>query len=260
MSGRNTLFSPVKNFLLEAGEIAHFTWKFFREGFKPPYEWGELMRQSFEIGYRSIPLVSFTAFIMGLVITIQSHPALEVFGAESWLPSIVSVSLVREITPVITALICAGKIGSSIGAEIGSMKVTEQIDAMEVSGTNPFKYLVVTRVLSTTLMIPLLVIFGDAVALYGGFLGVNIRGTTSLHLFWEQVFNKLTFGDVFPSIIKSVFFGFVIGIVGSYKGYTTSNGTEGVGRSANAAVVISSFIVFIVDLLAAQLSDILHLT
>jgi phospholipid/cholesterol/gamma-HCH transport system permease protein len=256
----NSFVRPIKDFFIEAGELSQFGMRFFREGFKPPYEFKELLRQSYEIGYRSIPLVAFTAFIMGLVITIQSHPALEVFGAESWLPSIVSVSLVREITPVITALICAGKVGSSIGAEIGSMKVTEQIDAMEVSGTNPFKYLVATRVMSTTLMLPLLVIFGDAVALYGGFLGVNIRGVTSLELFTTQVFNKLTFGDVLPSIIKSVFFGFVIGIVGAFKGYTTSKGTEGVGRSANAAVVISSFVVFIVDLLAAQISDILHLT
>jgi phospholipid/cholesterol/gamma-HCH transport system permease protein len=253
------LSKPIKTFFTEAGELSQFALRFFREGFNPPYEFQELLRQSYEIGYRSIPLVSFTAFIMGLVITIQSHPALEVFGAESWLPSIVSVSLVREITPVITALICAGKIGSSIGAEIGSMKVTEQIDAMEVSGTNPFKYLVATRVLSTTIMLPLLVIFGDMVALYGGFLGVNIRGVTSFDLYTTQVFNKLTFGDVLPSIVKSVFFGFVIGLVGSFKGYTTSNGTEGVGRSANAAVVISSFVVFIVDLLAAQISDILHL-
>ncbi len=260
MDTNNAFLRPVKSFLVEAGELSAFAWRFIREGFKPPYEYGELLRQSYEIGYRSIPLVSFTAFIMGLVITIQSHPALEAFGAESWLPSIVSESLVREITPVITALICAGKVGSSIGAEIGSMKVTEQIDAMEVSGTNPFKYLVATRIISTTLMLPLLVIFGDVVALYGGYLGVNIRGVTSMNLFWTQVFNKLEFGDVFPSIIKSIFFGFVIGVVGTYKGYTTKNGTEGVGRSANAAVVIASFVVFIVDLLAAQIADILQLT
>jgi phospholipid/cholesterol/gamma-HCH transport system permease protein len=259
MDFAGNLFKPIKNFFAEAGALSQFAWRFLRQGFKPPYEFQELLRQCYQIGYLSIPLVSFTAFIMGLVITIQSHPALELFGAESWLPSIVSVSLVREITPVITALICAGKVGSSIGAEIGSMKVTEQIDAMEVSGTNPFKYLVATRVLATTLMLPLLVIFGDAVALYGGFLGVNIRGVTTFHLFVTQVFNKLTFGDVLPSIIKSVFFGFVIGIVGAFNGYTSNSGTEGVGRAANASVVISSFIVFIVDLLAAQISDILHL-
>ncbi len=259
MALSNSINRSVKEFFLEAGALSRFAGRFLKTGFKPPYEFQEMMRQCYEIGYRSIPLVSFTAFIMGLVITIQSHPALEVFGAESWLPSIVSVSLVREITPVITALICAGKVGSSIGAEIGSMKVTEQIDAMEVSGTNPFKYLVATRVLATTLMLPLLVVFGDGIALYAGYLGVNIRGVTSAHLYWTQVFNKLTFGDVLPSVIKSVFFGFVIGIVGSFKGYTTTSGTEGVGRAANASVVISSFIVFIVDLLAAQISDLMNI-
>ena len=145
------------DFLVETGDLYRFVLKFFKEGFKPRYEFAELIRQCFYIGNKTLPLVGITGFIMGLVITIQSHPSMKAFGAESWLPSVVSVSLVREIVPVITALICAGKIGSGIGAELGSMKVTEQIDAMEVSGTNPFKYLVVTRVFATMLMIPLLV-------------------------------------------------------------------------------------------------------
>lgn len=138
----------LRQFLDETGDISRFVGRFFSEGFKPRYEFGELIRQSFYIGYKSLPLVGVTAFIMGLVLTIQSRPTLVEFGAESWLPAMVSVSLVREISPMITALIASGKIGSSIGAELGSMKVTEQIDAMEVSGTNPFKYLVVTRVLA----------------------------------------------------------------------------------------------------------------
>jgi phospholipid/cholesterol/gamma-HCH transport system permease protein len=182
------------------------------------------------------------------------------FGAEAWLPGMISVSLVREIVPVVTALICAGKIGSGIGAELGSMKVTEQIDAMEVSGTNPFKFLVVTRVFATTLMVPMLVVFANAVALYGGYLGVNIRGSVSWNLFWAQVFESLSFGDIVPSIGKTFFFGFAIGLVSCYKGYTTQRGTEGVGRSANAAVVISSLLVFILDLIAVQLTDLLQLT
>ena len=143
-------------FFIETGEIARFAGRFFKEIFKRNFEFAELVRQCFLIGYKSLPLVIVTAFIMGLVITIQSRPTLVEFGAEAWLPKMVSVSLVREIAPVITALICAGKIGSGIGAELGSMKVTEQIDAMEVSGTNPYKFLVVTRVVATTLMIPLL--------------------------------------------------------------------------------------------------------
>lgn len=249
----------IKNTLEQTGDITRFTGRFFKEAFKTNFEFKEFLRQCFYVGYMSIGLVSITAFIMGLVITIQSRPTLVEFGAESWLPRMVSVSLLREIAPVITALICAGKIGSGIGAELGSMKVTEQIDAMEVSGTNPFKYLVVTRVLATTLMIPALAILADSVSLYGAYLGVNIQGNISWDLFWNQVFTSVQFNDVFPSLIKSFFFGFSIGIIGCYKGFNSEKGTEGVGQSANSAVVIASLLVFIIDLIAVQLTDILGL-
>ena len=196
---------------------------------------------------------------MGLVLTMQLRPSMVEYGVESQLPAIVGIAIIREIGPVITALIFAGKIGSSIGAELGSMKVTEQIDAMEVSGTNPFKYLVVTRVLAATLMLPVLVMLGDAISLYGSYLGVNIRSTTSFNLFWTQVFDILSFSDVLPAFIKSYFFGFAVGIIGCYKGYNSSKGTEGVGRSANSAVVVSSIIIFVIDLLAVQITDALGL-
>ncbi len=250
----------IKKFFTEAGEIARFTAHFFREVFKPRYEFKEFLRQCYVIGYNSFPLVAVTGFIMGLVLTIQSRPTLAEFGAASWLPSMVSVSIIREIGPVITALICAGKIGSSIGAELGSMKVTEQIDAMEVSGTNPFKYLVVTRIMATTLMLPILVVISDAIGLYGSYLGVNIKSVTSISLFINQVFEKLTFGDIFPSIIKSFFFGFAIAIIGCYKGYNSKKGTEGVGESANSAVVVASLLIFILDLIAVQVADLFGLT
>ncbi len=249
----------LDNFLNEIGELSRFMLRFFREGFKPRYEFAEFSRQCFNIGNKTLPLVAITGLIMGLVITIQSQPSLQAFGAESWLPSVVAVSLVREIVPVITALICAGKIGSSMGAELGSMKVTEQIDAMEVSGTNPFKYLVVTRVFAAILMIPLLIILSDTIALYGAFLGVNMKQVVSFHLFSNQVFESLSFGDVLPSIIKAFFFGFAIGIIGCFKGFSTTNGTQGVGRAANSAVVTSIFVVFIIDLMAAQIGDILSI-
>lgn len=247
-------------FLNEMGDIARFTGRFFKVIVKSRQEYEEFFRQCYLIGYKSLPLVGVTALIMGLVLTIQTRPTLVDFGAQSLLPSMVAVSLVREISPVITALICAGKIGSGMGAELGSMRVTEQIDAMDVSGTNPFKYLVVTRVLATTLMLPVLSNLSNAIGLYGGYIGVNIRGHVSWHLYWSQVFDSLSFGDVIPSLIKTFFFGFAIGIVGCYKGYTTKNGTEGVGRSANAAVVISSLLVFVIDLIAVQISDLLNLT
>ncbi len=249
----------IKNIFIEIGLISRFTGRFFREAFIPRFEFSEFLRQCYYIGNKSLPLVAITAFIMGLVITIQSRPTLVEFGAQAWLPKMVSVSLVREIAPVITALICAGKIGSGIGAELGSMKVTEQIDAMDVSGTNPYKFLVVTRVMSTTLMIPILAILADAVSLYGGYLGANIRGVVSWDLYWNQVFDTLVFGDVVPSIIKTFFFGFAIGIIGCYKGFNSNKGTEGVGQSANSAVVVSSLLVFIIDLLAVQITDILNL-
>jgi phospholipid/cholesterol/gamma-HCH transport system permease protein len=250
----------LQQFLEETGDISRFVGRFFREGFKPRYEFTELVRQSFFIGYKSLPLVGITAFIMGLVLTIQSRPTLVEFGAESWLPRMVAVSLVREISPMITALIAAGKIGSSIGAELGSMKVTEQIDAMEVSGTNPFKFLVVTRVVAATLMLPILSLWANAIAIYGGFLGVNIKGVVSWSLYWAQVFNALSYSDFIPSLTKTFFFGFTIGIIGCYKGYNSKKGTEGVGNSANSSVVVSSLLIFVLDLIAVQITDLLGLT
>lgn len=249
------LQKTIIHFLLEIAEVSRFTVRFFRELFLPPYEFNETLYQCYKVGYKSIPLVGSTAFIMGLVITIQSRPTLVEFGAGSWLPAMAAASIVREIGPVITALMCAGKVGSNIGAELGSMKVTEQIDAMEVSGTNPFKYVAVTRIIATTLMMPLLVIYADAFALYGSYIASNINGSISLHLFFNQVFEKLVFTDVVPSISKSFFFGFAIGLVSCYNGYYTIKGTEGVGRSANASVVISSLLVFIIDLLAVQITN-----
>lgn len=250
----------IDRFLEEVGGISNFTARFFREGFRPRYEIAELIRQCYWVGYKSLPLVGITAFIMGLVLTIQSRPTLVKFGAESMLPLMVSVSLVREISPVITALICAGKIGSGMGAELGSMRVTEQIDAMEVSGTNPFKYLIVTRVIATTLMLPILANLSNAISLYGGYLGVNIRGHITWALYWSQVFHAIGYSDLVPSVTKTFFFGFAIGIVGCFKGYNSNKGTEGVGRSANSAVVVASLLVFVIDLIAVQIADLLGLT
>jgi phospholipid/cholesterol/gamma-HCH transport system permease protein len=247
--------SLFNKFFLEVYSLTIFTLRFFKEVFKPPYEFNELMKQSFLIGYRSLPLIAITGFIIGLVLTIQSRPTLAKFGAESWLPAMVAVSIIREIGPVITSLIFAGKVGSGIGAELASMNVTEQIDAMQVSCTNPFKYLVVTRVLSATLMLPLLVIFSDTIGLLGSFVGVNLKGNVSTYLFFSQIFQSLEFNDLFPAFIKTFFFGFAIGLIGSYKGYNSNTGTEGVGKAANSAVVFASLMVFIIDMIAVQVTS-----
>ncbi|MDZ4845854.1 MAG: ABC transporter permease [Chitinophagales bacterium] len=247
----------MKAFFTEVTSLTFFTGRFFKELFQPPYEFNELVKQAYLIGNKSFYLVAITGFIMGLVLTIQSAPTLSQFGAESWLPAMVAVSIIREIGPVITALICAGKVGSGIGAELASMKVTEQIDAMEVSGANPFKYLVVTRVVAATLMIPVLVIFSDAISLGGAFMGVNITGDVSFSLFFSQVVEAVDFADVFPAFIKTFFFGFIIGLVACYKGYHSNKGTEGVGAAANAAVVMASLLVFIIDMIAVQFTNLL---
>ena len=247
--------SVFNKFFLEVASLTSFTLRFFKEVLKPPYEFNELIKQSFLIGYRSLPLVGITGFIIGLVLTIQSRPTLAKFGAESWLPAMVAVSVIREIMPVITALIFAGKVGSGIGAELASMNVTEQIDAMQVSCTNPFKYLVVTRVLSATLMLPVLVVFADIIGLLGAFVGVNLKGSVSSYLFFSQIFQSLEFIDIFPAFIKTFFFGFAIGLIGSYKGYNSYKGTEGVGKAANSAVVFASLMVFIIDMIAVQITS-----
>ena len=253
------LVSTAKQFLDETGNIAKFTGRFFSRGMSPRFEVKELLAQCFIIGYKSFPLIGLTGFIMGLVLTMQLRPSLVKYGVESQLPVMVGIAIVREIGPVITALIFAGKIGSSIGAELGSMKVTEQIDAMDVSGTNPFKYLVATRVLATTLMLPLLTVLADAVSLFGSYIGVNIRSVTNINFFFAQVFQNLGFNDVLPAIIKTIFFGFAVGIIGCYKGFNSKKGTKGVGISANSAVVLSSVVIFIIDLLAVQLTNLLGL-
>ena len=245
----------LKNVFNDAGNFTQFALRFFRELFKPAFQWREFGRQCYAIGFKTLPLITITGFIMGLVLTNQSRPTLLKFGAESWLPSMVSLSLIREIAPVVTALICAGKIASGIGAELGSMKVTEQIDAMEVSAINPYKYLVVTRILATTLMVPLLVIYADFIGVYGGYFGFNIHGSMTLFRYFSDVLEHLEFLDLMPAFIKTFFFGFFIGLIGSYKGFNASNGTASVGIAANEAVVLASLSVFIIDMLAVQLTD-----
>ena len=244
--------------LMEVGELSFFGWRFFKESVKRPFEFKEFIKQCFNMGNRSLLLVGVTGFIIGLVFTLQSRPTLQEFGAVSWMPSMVSISIIREIGPIITALICAGRIGSGIGAELGSMRVTEQIDAMEVSGTNPFKYLVVTRIMATTLMLPILVVFGDAIAIYGSYLVENIKGNVSFLLYYNQVFNSLEFGDLIPATIKTFFFGFAIGLVGCFKGYYCKKGTAGVGIAANSAVVFTSMLLFVIDFIAVFITDIFY--
>lgn len=258
MADQETIMSNIRSFFEELGDISRFAGRFFREAVSPPFEFRELLKQCYYMGNKSFFLVGVTGFILGVVFTLQTRPTLEEFGAEAYIPSMISISIVREIGPVIIALICAGRIGSSIGAELGSMKVTEQIDAMEVSGTNPFKFLVVTRIAATTLMIPLLVILGDFIALIGSAIIENMKGDVSFQLYFNQVFNSLEFSDLIPATVKTFFFGFAIGLVGCYKGYHSKKGTAGVGKASNSAVVYTSMLLFIIDFIAVFVSDLFY--
>src|SRR6195952_1957173 len=180
----------VDSFFIDLNSAIKFNLRFFKEVFLPPYEAKEIIKQCYEIGWKSLPLISLTGFITGLVFTKQSRPSLAEFGATSWLPSLVAIAIIKALAPLVTALIAAGKVGSNIGAEIGSMKVTEQIDAMEVSAINPFKFLVVSRVIATTLMIPVLMFYTSFIALMGGYINVHFNEATSFASFIEKAFER----------------------------------------------------------------------
>ncbi len=246
----NVFFSDVGDFFL-------FLWLTIKATFSREFEFQEFLRQCYQIGNKTLPLISVTGLVIGLVLTIQSRPVLVEFGAESMLPAMVALSIIREMGPVVTALICAGKIGSGMGAELGSMKVTEQIDAMEVSSANPIRFLVVTRVLAATIMIPILVLYADALGILGSWAGANIKGNVTFVLFFSQAFSAISFMDFIPAVVKTFFFGAAIGFVGCYKGFTAGRGTESVGKAANSAVVLASLFVILIDLIAVQITDML---
>jgi len=243
----------IDGFFVSLSDVAAFIGRFFRESFRRPFEWNELIKQSYEIGYRSLALISLTGFITGMVFTKQSRPSLSEFGAQSWLPSLVAIAVIKSLAPLVTALICAGKVGSGIGAELGSMRVTEQIDAMEVSAVKPFKFLVNSRIGASTLMLPMLMLYTAFISMMGSYLDIYLHEQTSFTSFVQQAFSKITFLDFASSIIRSVVFGFTIGAVGCYKGYNTTGGTQGVGRAANAAVVTSMFLIFIEEVIILQI-------
>jgi len=250
------LFSRgVDDYFLGINSAFKFTARFFKEVLKRPFHLREVINQCFEVGLKSLALISLTGFIVGIVFTKQSRPSLEDFGATSWLPSLIGIAIIKALGPLVTALICAGKVGSGIGAELGSMKVTEQIEAMEVSAINPFKYLVVTRVLATTITIPILALYCSFVALYGSYINVHAEETSSMISFYQSAFKTITFLDISTLLVKTVVYGFTIGMVGSYKGFNATSGTRGVGKAANQAVVLAMFMIFIEEIIIVQITN-----
>src|SRR5215813_4174963 len=235
------------------GELGLFCGRLLRTATLPPYEFRELVRQCDEIGSKSLPLVALAGAATGVVMSLQTRDSLVRFGAKSFLPAVIVFSLIKESGPIITAMMVSGRVAAGIGAQLGSMRVTEQIDAMEASAIDPFKFLVATRVLACILMLPLLTLAADFCGILMGWVANNLAEPISLHLFLENGFKNMLFSDFIPPTFKNVVFGFIIGIVACFQGMRTQGGTEGVGRSATSSVVISSLFVVLADVILVRL-------
>jgi len=242
------------NFFLNISGLTVFNLEFFKQLFSFPIEIEETKKHMYELGVKTFSIVSIMGFILGFVLALQSYPVLEKFGATDFLPATVALSVIRELAPILTALIFAGRVSSGIGAEISSMRVTEQIDAMEVSAVNPFKYLVVSRVVATTLILPLLTMYVIAIAMFGSFIAVILSENINFIYFQNAVISAISFSDLLPALAKTFVFGYIVGIVGSYKGYTATGGTVGVGRASTTAVVMSSLLILIFDMVMVKIT------
>ena len=247
--GRSFLGRTLASF----GGYAAFIGRYFATAVRPPYELRQILRHIDELGTYSTPLVLVTNFLIGAILALQARPTMEDFGAAGFLPALITRSLTIELAPVITALIVAGRVSSGIGAELGSMRVTEQIDAMECSGVDPFNYLVTTRVTAMIILMPILTLMADFVGIFGSWVAEAIAVGATMELYYQKVQQFLYTWDVLPGVLKTALFGIAIGIIGSYKGFNTAAGTQGVGRATTSAVVLSSLWILILDLLVVQL-------
>jgi phospholipid/cholesterol/gamma-HCH transport system permease protein len=240
--------------LERTGELAMFMGTFFRRVWRRPYEVREFVNQMDEVGTKSFLLTAVTGISIGVVLAMQSRGTLARFGAEAVLPNMLALSVFKEIGPVITSLILAGRLGAGMGAEIGSMRVTEQIDALEVAALKPYHYLVITRVLACVVMFPLLTISTDVIAMVGGYLESYLSTNLDYRIFVNVAFSSLRFSDLFVDTMKTSIFGFIVGIVSCYMGYTVRGGTREVGRAAMHSVVVSSLLILLADVLIVRIS------
>jgi phospholipid/cholesterol/gamma-HCH transport system permease protein len=235
------------------GELGRFCVRVAKAAFSPPFEGRELIRQLDAIGSKSLPLVALAGAATGVVLSLQTRDSLTRFGAKSMLPAVIVFSLIKETGPVITGLVVSGRVGAGIGAELGSMKVTEQIDAMEASAVNPHKYLAATRIVACILMLPLLTLAADFCGILMGWVSDTLTEPISLTLFLHNGLKSANLNDFLLPTLKTAIFGFIIGVVGSFQGMRTTGGTEGVGRSVTSSVVLSSLFIILADVLLVRL-------
>src|SRR3954462_8282462 len=236
-----------------AGELSLFGLRAMRDAFRPPFEFGEILRQIHELGLRSAPLIAVSGVAVGVVLSMHTRASLERFGAESMIPAGLAMVLVRETGPLTAALLLSGRIGAGIGAELGAMRVTEQIDALEASAVDSFRYLVVTRVIACIIALPILTTVMNFTGMLGGFIAERAGSGMSFRLYFTRSFSLIGLSDYIPATMKTMVFGFIIATVSSYLGLTTESGTEGVGRASTRSVVLSSMLIIVCNVVLVRL-------
>jgi phospholipid/cholesterol/gamma-HCH transport system permease protein len=243
----------MTNYLDLIGQFSLFANRTAQRAIQPPFEFAEIWRNMEEAGWRSLPLVAASGFALGIILTLHTRSSLIEFGAEALIPAVQSMAFFNEIGPLITALLVAGRVGAGIGAELGNMRATEQVDAIEALSIDSFKLLVIPRIIACMIVLPLLTVFTDVCGLIGGFIVEHQVSHLSLTLFVDRAFSYLRWENVVPPTLKTSVFGFVIGLISGYYGYTTNEGSIGVGRASTNSVVVSSLLIILVDVLLAKL-------
>jgi phospholipid/cholesterol/gamma-HCH transport system permease protein len=244
---------PGVSLFATAGELSLFAARAAREALLPPLEFRETMRQVYELGVRSAPLIAVSGLAVGVVLSMHTRASLERFGAESMIPAGLAIALVRETGPLTAGLLLSGRLGAGIGAELGAMRVTEQIDALEASAVDAFRYLVVTRVIACVIALPLLTTLMNFAGMMGGYLAETTATGMSLGLYFDRAFSLIDMTDYIPATVKTMVFGFIIATVSSWLGFTTESGTEGVGRASTRAVVMSSVGIIVANVVLVRL-------
>jgi phospholipid/cholesterol/gamma-HCH transport system permease protein len=236
-----------------AGALAAFAARALVEAARPPYELREIARHLYEFGYRSAPLILTAGLAIGVVLSMHTRASLERFGAESMIPAGLAIALIRETGPLTAGLLVSGRVGAGIGAEIGAMKVTEQIDALEANAVDAFKYLAVTRIIALMIAMPLLTLMMDFAGIFGGYLAEVAVSGMSWSLYLERAFTYITYSDLIPATVKTVVFGYLIAVASSYLGFSASRGTEGVGEASTRSVVMGSMLVIVSDVVLVKI-------
>jgi phospholipid/cholesterol/gamma-HCH transport system permease protein len=239
--------------LAVVGDASLFAMRAARELFRPPYEFRESIRQLYELGLKSAPLIAVSGVAIGVVLSMHTRASLERFGAESMIPAGLAMALVRETGPLTAGLLLSGRLGAGIGAELGAMRVTEQIDALEASAVDSFHYLVVTRVIACVIALPILTTLMNFTGMLGGFLAETTATGMSLDLYFNRAFSLIDMTDYVPATLKTMVFGFIIATTSSYLGFTTDSGTEGVGRASTLSVVLSSILIILANVLLVRI-------